>query len=139
VGDYKGAEILGTYGFKSLDEEPFLSGDISLEGGLRIVKVSSKVSQYHVQSNLENINALSCDMTKEFIFFFEMSAKHLCRLINSMFDFYGDACTSLGFLDDLRQIRKQYHYQDGMLTSNDLWLISKDVLYRIMSGGTQEA
>jgi hypothetical protein len=92
-----------------------------------------------VQSNLENINALSCDMTKEFIFFFEMSAKHLCRLINSMFDFYGDACTSLGFLDDLRQVRKQYHCQDGMLTSNGLWLISKDVLYGIMSGGTQEA
>jgi hypothetical protein len=92
-----------------------------------------------VQSNLENINALSCDVTKEFIFFFEMSAKHLCRFINSTFDFHGDTCTNLRFLDNLRQVRKQYHCQDGILTLNGLRLISKDALYGIMSDGTQEA
>jgi hypothetical protein len=43
VGNYKGTGIFGAYAFQSLDEEPFLSGDISLEGGLRIVSFSSKV------------------------------------------------------------------------------------------------
>jgi hypothetical protein len=42
-------------------------------------------------------------VTKEFILFIEMSAKHLSGLINSMLDFHSNASTSLRFLDDLEE------------------------------------
>jgi len=129
LDNYKRTEVRGTYGFQSLDEEPFLSGNISLEGGLKIANVSfPSPSQLSCGSNLENINALSCNVTKNLILFLEMSAEHFCRLINSVLDFHSNTTTSLRFLDNLQQVQKQCQYQDSRLTSNDLWLISKEVL-----------
>ena len=86
-------------------------------------------AEYHVKSNLENINTLSGDVTIKFILFSEMSSEHLCRLINCMLNLHSNTTTGLIFLDNLGVVvLETAPIPDGRLTSNDLWLISKDVL-----------
>ena len=50
---------------------------------------------------LHYVDALSCDMTQEFILFIKMSAEHLCRLIHGVFNLDGNTSAGLGLLHDL--------------------------------------
>ena len=42
------------------------------------------------QHTFNTFNTSASDMTKNFIFLIKMSSKHLCRLINGVFDLHGD-------------------------------------------------
>lgn len=44
---------------------------------------------------LEDINTLSSDMTKKFIFVVEMAPKHLGTLVDGVLNFYGNTTTCL--------------------------------------------
>lgn len=52
-------------------------------------------------ANLQHINALSRDMTVEFVFLIEVTTKHLGRLVHGMFNLNGNSSSSLRFFHNL--------------------------------------